>query len=1142
LSTRAIAALANCLPAGALSVREADRRAVAVDLWPRHLIRLSHGEPWSLPLAVVWPESLDDLVALVRTAADVGVTLVPYGAGSGVVGGSTPEAHQVVLDLKRMNRLLSVDVQARWAHAQAGILGELLERQLNRQGCTQGHFPSSILCSSLGGWIAARSAGQMSSRYGKIEDQVVGGTVVLGDGRVLRQMPVPVNSALLSSLIGAEGTLAIWADAFVRVHPLPNTRAWRGFMFPDLTRALGAAQAWLGAGLSPQVVRVYDPLDTFLHRQSHAPHVARDRGPSRLAWLGANFPRLTSMLGDILAGGCLCIVGLAGEPEQVTSELAVVLDLAERFAGMDMGSTPGEAWFQRRYAVSFTQSRTYRAGVAADTMEVGCAWGRVEPVYQAVRAQALQVGAQVLAHFSHVYGEGASIYFTFGIPLKGGAELYDTLWERCLAAAVTAGANVSHHHGTGRLKRLALARVLGGSRRLWLEMGAHLDPARVLNPALLQEIDGAPKPAAAPPQEVGTGLAACPPEMEVSALEAQLRTHGRTLGPVAQLFGARSIVEVARARELWQFNAQLRVIEPMLIGVDGEVAGEPVHFAPAPRAAMGPDLLQAMLDATPQRLWLRPQAFPVRSLQITGTFGDLMALARELVRDETTGRLPLTLHWGEGAARLSLMFVADSFQASLWNRIQQAASRFTCEELPAPTLLPLPAGERLWLAGTHTALSTFLDDATAESLAGTLPWLDPLGAVGFVLLPESLSAPQKTAWRARAQRLHLTAAIEPVELAPRGHTQATPRKDESHAETLVPLRTLSVHKAALDNCTYCPKLCRYACPVADAAGNEAFTPRQLMLTAALATRASPPLTSLGLMPLWACVDCRGCKRACDHGNDVASVLMVARAELVAQQLAPAPVQAFLAEFRHRDAPPDVDEAIALRLALRMGTNNSPTALFLGCQNTNADCTVAKAALQLALEQLGPTRMLTGSVPCCGLPLWRWGDRAGFVRHARRFAEALTGIQRLVVDDPGCAYALRVLYPQVGVDTPPIITTTELLREARWQVTDALAWSPADDPFATRYLGEPGLRALLAEHGVSLPQASVLEGDSGTPGGMLLSHYDVDLEKRVARAWRDDLLGGDGRRILVASPSLRRTLHAHGFGGDDLLEVWWRHRK
>src|SRR5215510_4663272 len=210
-------ALAAIVGDARISTRASDRSVYARDMWPRLLLAVRSGAPSETPPdVVVWPETEAEIRDIVRLARRMRVPLVPYGAGSGVCGGAVPIRGGISLDLKRMDRILDIDEANLTVTAQCGVNGERLERALEARGYTLGHFPSSIYCSTLGGWLAARSAGQMSTRYGKIEDLVVSVSSVTGRGDLLQAGVAGRAGAgpdTIQLLVGSEGTLAVLTQA-----------------------------------------------------------------------------------------------------------------------------------------------------------------------------------------------------------------------------------------------------------------------------------------------------------------------------------------------------------------------------------------------------------------------------------------------------------------------------------------------------------------------------------------------------------------------------------------------------------------------------------------------------------------------------------------------------------------------------------------------------------------------------------------------------------------------------------------------------------------------------------------------------------------------------------------------------------------
>ncbi|HYO95165.1 MAG TPA: FAD-binding oxidoreductase, partial [Polyangiaceae bacterium] len=249
------AALREVVPGARVSSLAPDLAAYARDLWPRRLIELQAREPIAeRPAAVVWPESVEHVSALVGFARRQGIALVPFGAGSGVCGAIEAVRGSIVVDVKRFASF-SIG-HGPELDSGAGVLGITLEEALLEAGYTTGHYPSSILCSTVGGWAAARGAGQCSGRYGKIEDMVTFVEAVLGRGEVLRAQRRAQGPDLVPLLIGSEGTLGIITRVGLRLHPAPAARAFSAFAFDSMQEGMQALRLLYQSGLRPSVARL----------------------------------------------------------------------------------------------------------------------------------------------------------------------------------------------------------------------------------------------------------------------------------------------------------------------------------------------------------------------------------------------------------------------------------------------------------------------------------------------------------------------------------------------------------------------------------------------------------------------------------------------------------------------------------------------------------------------------------------------------------------------------------------------------------------------------------------------------------------------------------------------------------------------
>ncbi|AWV90968.1 alkyldihydroxyacetonephosphate synthase [Bradymonas sediminis] len=522
-----------------------DRLAYHVDCWPRGIIRTRGGDiNHHLPAAIVQPANADEIVELVRWARRTSTALVPFGAGSGVCGGAVPGNNQVVVDVKRMNRILETREDDLTVRVEAGAIGMPFEEELQRRGYTLGHFPSSIYCSSVGGWVAARGAGQFSTRYGKIEDMIASLRVVTGAGEIIdtapnpliapaeRRVP-PVGPDLTQLFVGSEGTLGVLSEATFYMAKKPTHLHYRGFRFRSLEAALAAIRDMMQAGLKPTVARLYDAFDTLIHKsgdplhdqdgplndsQGHLRSLIANAVPASLSdTLSDSLRRSASRLSnsnasemlnrrvkqatnavvgrvlgsplvlnsavDILPGNCLFIVGFEGHSPRIADEANFAYDLLKR-SGIDLGEQPGLHWLNNRYNVSYKQSPMYDTGAFLDTMEVSTSWSNLHNLHRAVR-EALSPHVFVMAHFSHAYEHGSSIYFTFtgfGSDMEDTLKRYDRTWEAGLSAVAKAGGSVAHHHGVGQSKAGWTHYDHQGGRPAFDALKRAFDPDAIMNP------------------------------------------------------------------------------------------------------------------------------------------------------------------------------------------------------------------------------------------------------------------------------------------------------------------------------------------------------------------------------------------------------------------------------------------------------------------------------------------------------------------------------------------------------------------------------------------------------------------------------------------------------------------------------------
>jgi alkyldihydroxyacetonephosphate synthase len=389
--------------------------------------------------------------------------VVTAGGRSGVSGGTVTAGGELVIDMRALDRVLDLDEISGIVHVQAGILGTDLEEWLNRRGHTLGHFPQSVALSTVGGWIAARSAGQLSSGYGAIEDFLVAISVALPDGSLASSRAVPRTAAgpqIYQLFLGSEGTLGVVTEAWLRVRRQPEVREMASLAFATFADGLAAARRMAQSGALPDALRVYDEGDTGIVFRSLEP------APS----------------------GVTGLVVVEGDGHLVPARLSRALELAQ--AAKPEQDLAGHWWEHRNDAVhtykEVLSGELLGPDVAADTIEVAGIWSRVDGLYIAVGDALRKTSEIVGCHCSHVYETGCALYFTFLVRAEDRETVLLETWANALDAAIEAGGTISHHHGVGQLKSRWLSRELDGFAPYLGRIQEVFDPAGVMNPRTLR--------------------------------------------------------------------------------------------------------------------------------------------------------------------------------------------------------------------------------------------------------------------------------------------------------------------------------------------------------------------------------------------------------------------------------------------------------------------------------------------------------------------------------------------------------------------------------------------------------------------------------------------------------------------------------
>jgi alkyldihydroxyacetonephosphate synthase len=476
-----------------LSLDPLDRLVHARGKSLRDLVWQRAGDLPRIPDAVVRPGSEDEVTAILQAAMRFDAVVIPFGGGSSISGSleapSTETRPVISLDLERLNQVLEIDASSRLARVQAGVFGPDLEEQLTARGYTFGHFPDSFTHSTLGGWIATRSSGMQSDRYGDIADMTKGLRVVTPSGTLVTR-PIPATSngpSIREMVLGSEGRLGIITEATVHVRRIPEKRVILGYLFPNFAVALAAMQEIAAGEYSVSVTRVSDANETQFSFAMRVMPTLTDKLQSRALRLF-----LTRRLGWDLDEMCLSFIGYEGSEHHVSAQRRAVGKLVKRHGGLCIGSGPGALYDQKKFDIPYIRDYLLDRGAPGDVSETATTWSGLRPLYDAVNAAAngafdrLSVKGYIMCHLSHSYHAGACLYFTFAFgatsPEAMAAE-YEVVKSAIQQAFVDNGATLSHHHAVGTEHAQWLEQDISAPGVAMLEaLFAGTDPGQHLNP------------------------------------------------------------------------------------------------------------------------------------------------------------------------------------------------------------------------------------------------------------------------------------------------------------------------------------------------------------------------------------------------------------------------------------------------------------------------------------------------------------------------------------------------------------------------------------------------------------------------------------------------------------------------------------
>lgn len=445
------------------STKEIDKLAHSVDyFW---LSRMWADRGLRMPEAdfIVSPKDAKEVSKILKIANCYKLPVTTWGGGGGTQGGALPVAGGILLDTKRMNQIYEFNTSGMYIDCGTGAIYKHLEWEANKFGYATMHYPSSLTCSTVGGFLAHRGIGVVSTKYGKIDDMVLQMEVVLPNGDIIETSPVPKHAAgsdLNQIFIGSEGTLGVITKAQMRIYEQPEERRFRGFLFQNIGSAFKAARELLQK-FKPSVIRLYDKAETA---------------------------SLIKKIVGVEREGAFMNVAFEGAKELVKAEEKILLATFDKYGAEDLGSEYGEKWWKEKIAF-FYPGNMMDLPQMFGTMDTIATYDKIEKIYWAMK-ETIETNfpmAKFIAHFSHWYEWGCMVYDRFIVDNpprdpKEALRLHNAIWSCGVRTALANGGVVNDHHGVGiKLGRL-MKEQYGLAMQVFTGIKKQLDPNGIMNP------------------------------------------------------------------------------------------------------------------------------------------------------------------------------------------------------------------------------------------------------------------------------------------------------------------------------------------------------------------------------------------------------------------------------------------------------------------------------------------------------------------------------------------------------------------------------------------------------------------------------------------------------------------------------------
>lgn len=415
------------------------------------------------PIAVVRPADAGAVAATLKLAAEAGVAVVPYGAGTGLMGGARSIRPCLVLDTSCLGQI-DVRPRDRLVWAGAGAVLAHVDGELRKHGLCLGHDPWTFPVATVGGPISTNGLGYKGGRYGGMGDQVLALEVVLADGSILRTPAIPRRSTgpdIARVFVGAEGTLGVITAAALRAYPVPERIELMGFGFQSFDSGFAAVDQICGLGLRAALLDYGE--------QHESPWRSREEEPPAL------------------------YLGFEGFEEEVEACVGRARRIALEHGGRPLPEEEAQGLWEGRHVIGERFARERRIAGRSDPRREGIAFDYIHVAVPASRVLKFRAAChEVTAREGVSLGEcglwTAPEMFsaTFSLPEnEGGHTRLRKVTDELLRTAQDLGGSMEYCHGAGIRLAYLMDRELGPGMEVLRRLKAALDPKGILNPGKL---------------------------------------------------------------------------------------------------------------------------------------------------------------------------------------------------------------------------------------------------------------------------------------------------------------------------------------------------------------------------------------------------------------------------------------------------------------------------------------------------------------------------------------------------------------------------------------------------------------------------------------------------------------------------------